>query len=90
MAKSITQDGITFSGYKTIDEYLPINAGIIIPGAEGVDPEFGGIVNAVDIDWNGARLLDSTNKITPLNTFNPYAPNAYINTTGEFCLKRCS
>lgn len=31
----------------------------------GVDPEFGGIINAVDIDWNGAQLKDgSTVKAT--------------------------
>ena len=26
----------------------------------GVDPEWGGIINAVDIDWNGAQLGDKT------------------------------
>ena len=82
-----SQDGITFSNVK--DGGKVQSSSPIWTGQVGVD-EFGGIVNAVDIDWNGARLLDSTNKITPLNTFNPYAPNAYINTTGEFCLKRCS
>lgn len=37
----------------------------------GVDPEFGGIINAVDIDWNGATLsyvnqpgvLDASNQV---------------------------
>ena len=92
MAKSITQDGITFSKVKTAAEegILEVSAGIKVAAAEGSDPEFGGIVNAVDIDWNGARLLDGTNIISSLNTFNLYAPNAKNNTTGEFCLKRCS
>lgn len=88
MAKSLTQNGVTFSNYKNSnDGIMPLAAGILVSGAEGVDPEFGGIVNAVDIDWNGARLHNN-GKIESI--FNPYAPNAIINTTGEFCSKRCS
>ena len=86
MAKSITQDNITFASYKNTG-MLNATAGIVVSGAEGVDPEFGGIINAVDIDWNGARLHNN-GKIESI--FNPYTPNAIINTTGEFCLKRCS
>lgn len=89
--KSFTQNGITFNKYREAADGQAIGiAPILVDGQEGIDPEFGGIVNAVDIGWNGARLLDGTNRITPINTFNPYAPNTVINTTGEFCLKRCS
>ncbi len=75
-----TQNEITFTNVKTegkVQASSPVWTGQI-----GVD-EFGGIINAVDIDWNGAELYKNPH-------FNPYAPNAIINTTGEFCSKRCS
>lgn len=78
------QNDITFTNVKDggkLQASFPIWTGQI-----GVD-EFGGIVNAVDIDWNGSRLHNN-GKIESI--FNPYAPNAIINTTGEFCSKRCS
>lgn len=87
MGKEIFQNNIKFSNVKTENEYITVGAGLKITGVDGVDPEFGGIVNAVDIDWNGARLHNN-GKIESI--FNPYAPNAIINTTGEFCSKRCS
>lgn len=42
MAKSITQDGITFSKVKTAAEegILEVSAGIKVAAAEGSDPEF--------------------------------------------------
>lgn len=82
--KSFTQNGITFNKYREAADGQTVSAApILISGQEGVDPNFGGIVNAVDIDWNGASLYDK-------NKFNPYAENTVINTTGEFCSKRCS
>ena len=84
--KSFTQNGITFNKYREAADGQAIGiAPILVDGQEGVDPEFGGIVNAVDIDWNGARLQNSNGIIE--STFDPYSPNASINTTGEFCLK---
>ena len=46
------QDNITFNNVKeTVDFGMgPVG----IAGQTGVDPEFGGVINAIDIDWNGA------------------------------------
>ena len=60
MSQIVTQDGITFSKYKTDSEYLPVNGGIKVSNATGVDPIYGGIVNAVDIDWNEAQINGAT------------------------------
>ena len=49
-----TQNGITFNNYKTggvEKEYWPL----ILTNQQGPD-EDGGIINVVDIDWNGAQL----------------------------------
>ena len=55
MSKQIQQGTITFQNYKNAqDGILQFTAGAMVSGAEGPDLEFGGIVNAVDIDWNGA------------------------------------
>ena len=50
------QDNISFNNVKqTIDFGMdPVG----IAGQTGVDPEFGGVINAIDIDWNGAQLGD--------------------------------
>lgn len=66
-----TQNGITFTNVKAhgkIEGAAPVGT-----GQNGVD-EFGGIINAIDIDWNDAILpnasTDTGGQIT-------------INTTGE-------
>ena len=71
MAKEITKGGITYNSYK--------NAGVstdqwpfILTNQEGPDSE-GGIINAVDIDWNGAEI---TSTAFP-------AMDRTINTTGD-------
>lgn len=58
MAKTITQNGVSFTSYKTSSNegMLPLPAGIVVSGAEGVDPNYGGIINAIDIDWNDTDL----------------------------------
>lgn len=51
----MTQDGITFNSVKTAGvekEQWPL----ILTGQMGPD-EDGGIINAVDIDWNGAEFI---------------------------------
>ena len=51
----MTQDTIIFNSVKT-SHGTEINFGPLgIRGKVGVD-EFGGVINAVDIDWNGAQL----------------------------------
>ena len=50
----INQDGILFTKVRTSG--LPAVTGIYIPGFNGVDPDDGGLINAVDIDWNKAKL----------------------------------
>lgn len=55
MSKQIQQGTITFGNNKdSQDGILEPASGYKVAGAEGPDLEFGGIVNAVDIDWNGA------------------------------------
>lgn len=58
MAKEIEKGGITYKSYK--------NAGVltdqwpfILNNQEGPDSADGGIINAVDIDWNGAQVGNS-------------------------------
>lgn len=63
MAKIINQGEITFKNYKNeVDGLIPLSAGILVSGAEGPDPQYGGIVNAVDIDWNGAVVGQDKNE----------------------------
>ena len=51
----MTQDTIIFNSVKT-SHGTEINSGPLgIRGQVGVD-EFGGVINAVDIDWNGAEI----------------------------------
>ena len=61
----INQDSILFTKVRTGG--LPVITGIYIPGFNGVDPDDGGLINAVDIDWNEAHLDN----------------DLVINTTGE-------
>ena len=50
----MTQDTIEFNSVKT-SYGVEIDSGPLgIHGQVGVD-EFGGVINAVDIDWNGAK-----------------------------------
>ena len=49
-----TDNNIIFNNVKDIS--VPISGAIGVRGAQGVDPEFGGIINAIDIDWNGMQL----------------------------------
>lgn len=57
--KEFIQDGITFSKYREASDGQAIGtAPIVVADQEGVDPNFGGVINAVDIDWNGAQLAD--------------------------------
>ncbi len=53
----IDQDSILFNNVKTGAMF---SGGTITVDATttGVDLEWGGIINAVDIDWNGAQLGD--------------------------------
>ena len=55
MSKYI-DNNITFNNVKeTVDFGMgPVG----IAGQTGVEPEFGGVINAIDIDWNGAQLGD--------------------------------
>ena len=49
------QNGIHFNSVKT-EDYLNFESGPIrIAHSSGVDSELGGVINAVDIDWNGAK-----------------------------------
>ena len=67
MAKSITQNGITFSNYNNTD-VTPVSLTVRLGTTEGLDEDNFGIVNAADIAWNGAVLPSS---------------NTTINTTGQ-------
>jgi len=67
-----TIDGIKFNSIKT-DGVNYDQWPLILTGRQGPD-EDGGIVNAVDIDWNGAVLPNS-------NT--TFGTSITINTTGE-------
>ena len=69
------QDNITFNSVKNEGlhaESYPLYRSTI----NGVNPDFGGIINAVDIDWNDAQLkkLDSKGTSTI---------NTTITTTGQ-------
>lgn len=57
--KEFTQNGVVFNKYRESSEGQAIGvAPILVSGQEGVDAEFGGIINAVDIDWNGVEVDD--------------------------------
>ena len=68
----MTQNGITFNSVKTAG----VSMGqwpIYLSGQQGPD-EDGGVINAVDIDWNGAVLTNSNTS---------FGTSITINTTGE-------
>ena len=67
MSKSITQKGIIFSNYATGNESYSLGKTIRLGSNEGLDEDNFGIVNAVDIAWNGAQVED----------------NVTLNTTGD-------
>ena len=47
-------NNITFNNVK--EATIPVGGVVAVRDAQGVDPEYGGVVNAVDIDWNDANL----------------------------------
>lgn len=54
------QNGIQFNSVKT-EDYLNFESGPIrIAHSSGVDSELGGVINAVDIDWNDADFTNAT------------------------------
>ncbi len=68
----MTQNGITFNSVKTSGLKMS-SWPLYLNGQQGPD-EDGGIVNAVDIDWNGAVLPNSNTS---------FGTSITINTTGE-------
>lgn len=52
---NITQNGVYFNNYKNRGGQTIGGGPIRINGQQGPD-EDGGIINAVDIDWNGAQV----------------------------------
>ena len=70
---TITQNGISFNNIKTAGvrtDTWPIYIG----GNQQGPDEDGGVINAVDIDWNGAVLPNSNTS---------FGTSITINTTGE-------
>ncbi len=57
----MTQNGITFNSVKTVGVELS-GWPIFLAGQQGPD-EDGGVVNAVDIDWNTADLSTAVSNI---------------------------
>ena len=55
------QDGITFNSVKT-EGYPRQGWPILLKDQQGPD-EDGGVINAVDIDWNGAQLADGMYRV---------------------------
>ena len=56
-----TDNNIIFNNVKLQENGLAFGAGpICINGAQGVDSELGGVINAIDIDWNGAQVAGKT------------------------------
>ena len=51
-------NNINFTNVK--ETTVPVAGVVAVRGAQGVDPEYGGVINAIDIDWNGAQLGDKT------------------------------
>lgn len=54
MAKIVDQDGIKFLNYNDTD-VTPVGGAVRLGTNEGLDEDNFGIVNAVDIAWNGAE-----------------------------------
>ena len=53
-----TQNGIIFNSYKDRGGQIIGGGPIRINGQQGPD-EYGGIINAVDIDWNDADFISA-------------------------------
>lgn len=53
-----TDNNILFNNVKDIS--VPVSGAVGVRGAQGVDPEWGGVINAIDIDWNGAQVAGKT------------------------------
>ena len=51
-------NNINFTNVK--ETTVPVGGVVAVRGAQGVDLEFGGVINAIDIDWNGMVLGDKT------------------------------
>ena len=59
---TLSQNGISFNDIKT--NGLPVGtSNIHIPGFNGVDPDDGGLINAVDVDWNNAQLQSAVQSL---------------------------
>ena len=77
----MTQNGITFNSVKT--EGFPRQGWpILLKDQQGPD-EDGGVINAVDIDWNSADLSSAASSFA--NAADT-APVSTITTTGELIL----
>ncbi len=77
---NINQNGIDFNNYKTAG--VPTNEWPFrLTGQQGPDDD-GGIVNAVDIDWNGAEL-DLSDSSIAADVPGVVNGKKVINTTGE-------
>lgn len=80
--KNFTQNGVLFNKYRESSDGQAIGvAPILVSGQEGVDSEFGGIINAVDIDWNAADLQSAVSQAST-NTSEDLSITG-INTTGD-------
>ena len=76
----MTQNTINFNSVKEIG--LSFESGPFgFAGTSGVDPEFGGAINAVDIDWNDAKLGDAITALSANVQEGVAVSN--ITTTGE-------
>lgn len=51
-------NNINFTNVK--ETTVPVGGVVAVRGAQGVDPEYGGVINAIDIDWNGAQVAGKT------------------------------
>ena len=69
--KTFYQSNITFTKYREASDGQAVGvAPIVVSDQEGVDPNFGGIVNAVDIDWNGGQLTKGDGSSSSTRTIN--------------------
>ena len=58
-----SRSGIVFPNVK--DDNLGFEMGpIVVNDQKGVDPNFGGVINAIDIDWNDVKLGTETIRTT--------------------------
>ena len=76
-----TQNNVNFSTVKTSGVKLSTWP-IYLNGQQGPD-EDGGVINAVDIDWNGANLSARKEAINSTGIPDTVALPTSLNTTGE-------